>query len=81
MVEPEELLPTALGLAHDMADGDFPCVMAYKQAIDDGFQLSFGEGVELGAQRSREYAAGVGQDQLVRAKEATMQRGRKQTIT
>src|SRR5690606_31361235 len=43
VVEPSELLPTALKLAADIASIDAGFIKRYKALIDDGFALPFGE--------------------------------------
>ena len=78
VVEPGLLMKTALGLAHDLSDGNYKTMMAYKQTIDDGFQVSLGEGLKLVTERAHAFHEAVDSEDLQRAKAATMQRGRTQ---
>ncbi|KQT32292.1 enoyl-CoA hydratase [Sphingomonas sp. Leaf412] len=52
VVAPDALLPAARALAADIASADPAFVAAYKRLIDDGFALSFGEGMALEQARS-----------------------------
>jgi len=79
VVEPDLVVKTALRLAHDLADGNYEAMMAYKQSIDDGFQLALGEGIALGVERSAEFSKRIDPEELKRAKAATIERGRTQS--
>jgi enoyl-CoA hydratase len=59
LVEPAELLAEALGLAHDMADGDSAVVQAYKQVIDDGYLMTLGDALPMERQRGSEFFASL----------------------
>ena len=52
VVEPEELMPAALKLAHEMASIEADMLVTYKAMIDDGYALSMGEGLALEHERS-----------------------------
>ena len=60
VVPAEELLPAARALAGDMLSCLPEMLARYKAIIDDGFALSFGEGMQLEKARSREFNAQVG---------------------
>ena len=47
VVEPEELLPAAIKLAEDMASIPPETLALYKRIIDEGYDLPFGESMEL----------------------------------
>lgn len=78
VVEPEELLPAARRLAADIASADADMVVAYKRLINDGFALSFGDGMalehEVSSKRNRE----VTPEDVERRRAAVQARGRAQ---
>jgi len=47
VVSPEDLMPTALGLAADMASIPLHTLCAYKKLIDEGYDLPFGAALAL----------------------------------
>ncbi|MEO1553339.1 MAG: enoyl-CoA hydratase [Pseudomonadota bacterium] len=72
----DELVPSAIKLAHEMASCDPALLRNYKRIIDDGFALAFGEGQRLEVKRSAEHAAGVTADSVEAARQAVTARGR-----
>ena len=52
VVEPDELMPTARALAHDVANALPHVVKGYKALIDDGLSVTLAEGLALDAERS-----------------------------
>jgi enoyl-CoA hydratase len=54
--EPEDLMPAALALAHDIADGNSQVVQTYKQLIDDGAGMTLADGLAMEAQLSAAFA-------------------------
>jgi enoyl-CoA hydratase len=56
VLDPEELMPAALQLAHDFADGNRAIVRTYKQLIDDGSRLGLVEGLAHEAAVSTAFA-------------------------
>lgn len=78
VVEPDELLPTAIALARDMAGIDPVMVAAYKALIDDGYARSFDEGMQLEAERSISANTQVAPEAVEQATVAVMARGRSQ---
>jgi enoyl-CoA hydratase len=78
VVEPAELMPTALKLAAEMAQIQAEMLVTYKAMIDDGYALAMGDGMELEHQRSVAHNAAV-TPQMVEARRAAVQaRGRSQ---
>jgi enoyl-CoA hydratase len=47
VVEPDELMPTALKLAADMASIPVATLSLYKKIIDEGYDVPFGEAMDL----------------------------------
>ena len=78
VVEPEELLPAALALAHDMASIDPAFLAGYKSLIDDGYSASFGDGMQIEADRSSAANSQVSPDQVERRRSQVQQRVRGQ---
>src|SRR5690554_3640052 len=52
VVPADELLPQARQLAEDMLGADPAMLVAYKQNIDQGFAMSFGEGMKFERERA-----------------------------
>lgn len=78
VVEPDELLPTAKALAADIASVPPETAMAYKQLIDEGFALPFGEALAHEAAVSTPYNGAVTPETVERNRAAVQARGRKQ---
>jgi enoyl-CoA hydratase len=78
VVAPEELMPTALKLAREMADIEADMLITYKAMIDDGYALSMGEGLELEHARSTAYNAQVTPEMVAQRRAAVQARGRTQ---
>ena len=76
VVPAEELRPAARALAADMLSCLPDMLARYKAIIDDGFALSFGEGMQLEKQRSREYNARVGAAAIEARREGVRARNR-----
>ena len=79
VVPPEELLPASTALALDMLSCDRPTLLAYKQLIDDGYRLPFGEAMKLESQTSRANAASVTAESIASKRDAVRERGRSQS--
>jgi enoyl-CoA hydratase len=56
VVEPADLMPSALALAHEFADGNSAVVQLYKQAIDNGFAMTLTDGLRMEHELSHAYA-------------------------
>ena len=75
---PADLLPLARKLAGDMAGIDPAFLASYKRLIDDGFALSFTQGMAVEAQRSSAANSAVAPEQVEARRAAVQQRGRGQ---
>lgn len=78
VVAADDLLPLAHKLASDMAGIDPAFLGDYKRLIDDGFALSFADGMALEAQRSIAANSAVAPEQVEARRAAVQQRGRGQ---
>lgn len=78
VVPAEDLLPTAIQLAQDMAGIDPAMVQAYKALIDAGYAASFGEGMAIEHRTSSARNAQVKGDEVEERRRAVMERGRSQ---
>lgn len=78
VVAPEELMPAALKLAADMATIEADMLVAYKAMIDDGYELSMREGLELEQARSSAHNRHVTPDMVEQRRMAVQARGRSQ---
>ncbi|MEI7932784.1 MAG: enoyl-CoA hydratase [Alphaproteobacteria bacterium] len=78
VVEPDELMPTALKLAHEMATVPLEMLKFYKFLIDDGYALPFGEGLALEHARSSAHNAHITPADVERTRLEVVARGRKQ---
>lgn len=78
VVPAEQLLPAAIALAHDMATIAPGFARAYKQLINDGYALPFGQAIALEAERSTAANAGVSAADVEAARGAVQARGRSQ---
>jgi enoyl-CoA hydratase len=78
VVEPGELMPTALKVAGDMAGVETDMLVTYKAMIDDGYRLSFGDGLQLEAERSEPHNATVTPEMIEARRAAVQARGRLQ---
>jgi enoyl-CoA hydratase len=79
VVEPEQLLPTCRALAADILSCDRRTVHGYKEVIDEGFALSFGEGMTLEKERSRAHSSDVRAEEVEQRRSRIQQRGRDQS--
>ena len=78
VVAPEELVPAALKLAADMATIDVDMLVTYKAMIDDGYETTLRQGLELEQSRSTAHNRQV-TPEAVEARRAGIQaRGRTQ---
>jgi len=55
VVAPDDLLPTCLGIATDIKSCPDDMIRKYKKLIDDGFQMTFADGVELERKMNTEF--------------------------
>lgn len=75
---PEDLLPTALKLAEDMASIPVETLAFYKGLIDDGYARPFGEGLALEHERSSAHNREVTPEKVEARRRQVMARGRSQ---
>lgn len=78
VVAPEDLMPTAMRLAEDMATIPLAMSIQYKAMIDDGFARAFGEGMALEHERSSDWNAKVTPEIVEQNRLEVLARGRKQ---
>lgn len=78
VVKAEELLPSAIKLATDIASAPADKVQAYKRIIDQGFGETFADGMRLEHRLSSEANARVTADAVAAARGGVMARGRQQ---
>jgi enoyl-CoA hydratase len=76
--KPDELLPAAIKLGHDMASCDPTLLREYKRVIDDGYGMSFADGLKEEIRRSAAHAASVTGEAVEAARKAVTERGRGQ---
>ena len=78
VVPADNLLSAAKKLASDIASADPGMVQAYKALIDEGFALSFGEGMALENSKSSAANSQVDKAEVEARRLAVMERGRTQ---
>ena len=78
VVPADELLGAAKQLAADIATADPGMVQAYKALIDEGYALSFGEGMALENAKSSAANSQVDKGEVEARRLAVMERGREQ---
>jgi enoyl-CoA hydratase len=78
VVEPAELLPVCRALAEDILSCPQDMVVKYKKLIDDGYHLTFGDGLELERKINFEHFQSVQPESIARRKEGILKRGRRQ---
>ncbi|MDB5446151.1 MAG: enoyl-CoA hydratase/carnithine racemase, partial [Phenylobacterium sp.] len=72
VVEPAELMPTAMKVAQDMGSIEGDMLIAYKAMIDDGYARDLSEGLALEHERSTVWNGGV-TPEMVEARRAAVQ--------
>ena len=78
IVPPQDLLPTARALAHDMMSCVPDTLVAYKQLIDDGYGTNFADGLSLEDTRGRAANRLVSGNAIEQRRAAVQQRGKQQ---
>jgi enoyl-CoA hydratase len=79
VVSPQDLLPTCLELARDMASCVPEVLPKYKKLIDEGYALPFGDAMRLEARRSIEHSRSVTPEAIESRRAGIQKRGRSQT--
>ena len=77
VVAPGDLLPTAQALARDIASIDPAMIRQYKKLIDDGYALSFADGLTLEHRVSSAANGRVSAEEVEARRLAVMERGRR----
>ena len=75
---PNELVPAAIKLGHDMCSCDPVLLRNYKAVVDDGLAMTFGDGLKMEVERSAEHAASVTAESVEAARKEVTARGRGQ---
>lgn len=75
---PNELIPAALKLGHDMCSCDPVLLKNYKAVIDDGRAIGFGDALKMEVERSAKHAASVTAESVEAARQQVTARGRGQ---
>lgn len=78
VVAPHELMNTALALARDICSCEPDMVRRYKALIDEGFDLPFGEAMDLERRRSAAENAGLDANSVEARRRDIQARGREQ---
>ncbi len=78
VVRPEDLLPTAMKLAADMASIPAETLMTYKSIIDGGFDLDLADGLAFERKASSAHNRKVTPEMVEARREAIQARGRSQ---
>lgn len=78
VVAADDLLPAAVALAQDMASIDPVMAAAYKALIDEGYSMSFADGLALEAHVSRKMNGQVEAGAVEARRREVMERGRTQ---
>lgn len=78
VVDPADLLPTCQKIARDILSCPQDMIREYKQLIDDGFQLPFGDGIALEAKTHQSHIKSVDADSIAQRREDVQSRGRQQ---
>jgi enoyl-CoA hydratase len=79
VVPPEALMDTCRELARDMISCQSGMVPAYKDVIDRGFAVSFGEGREVERTANRAHMSEVTPERIAAARQNVQARGREQS--
>jgi enoyl-CoA hydratase len=78
IVAPEVLLETCRGVAADMLSCEPAMVVAYKDVIDRGYAIAYGEGRQLERDVNRAQSADVTPEKIAAARQNVTARGREQ---
>jgi enoyl-CoA hydratase len=78
VVEPDELMPHALKLAHDIADGNSEVVQAYKRLIDEGYAMTLADALPMERDRGHAHATSLRPGDLDAGRQAASARNRTQ---
>jgi enoyl-CoA hydratase len=79
VVPAQELLPNCRALAEDMLSCDAKALPAYKRLIDEGYGMSFSDGLAHEAEAALRFARGITAGEIAARREGVMDRGRSQS--
>ncbi len=79
VVPPDELLPVCRTLAADILSCVPGMVSSYKRVIDQGYGMTFAEGLRMERETSREHARKLTAEFIATQRRGVQERGRKQT--
>jgi enoyl-CoA hydratase len=79
VTEPEELLPTCRSLADDMLSCVPEALAGYKQLIDEGFAMTYGDALSHESRASAEHMRSIRAESVADRRAAIQQRGRSQS--
>ncbi|MFO7965674.1 MAG: enoyl-CoA hydratase [Desulfobacterales bacterium] len=78
VVPPDQVLPACRALANDILSCPDDMVEKYKKLIDDGFHMTFGEGLELELKANIEHFKSLSPETVATRRQDVLARGRKQ---
>jgi enoyl-CoA hydratase len=78
VVEPDDLLPACRALAADILSCPSEMVQKYKKLIDDGFSMTFADGLALELKTNIAHFQSVKPEAIANRREGILERGRKQ---
>ncbi len=78
VVAPEDLMPTCLSIANDIKSCPDDMIRNYKKLIDDGFQMTFADGVELERRMNSAHFKTLQAETIAERRKGVMARGRDQ---
>ena len=78
MVAPDALLTNCRSIANDIISCPQDMIRKYKKLIDDGFQMTFGDGLELERKMNYEHFQSVQAETIAQRREDVIARGRNQ---
>lgn len=78
VVTPDQLLPTCMKLAEDMASCDPQVITAYKHLIDEGYQMNLEHALEYESGIAKEWAKKITSGQIAKNRGRVQERGQRQ---
>ena len=81
VVAPEDLISTCLELANDIKSCPADMIRKYKKLIDDGFQMTYADGIELERKMNSAHFQTLQAQTIAERRKGIMERGREQKNT
>ena len=78
VVAPDKLLPTCHSIARDIISSPQDMIRKYKKLIDDGFNMTFSDGLELERRTNYEHFKTVEAETIAQRRVGILERGRSQ---